>query len=167
MRQIQVPFIADFEEVDLDTALELEGARFQVDQVNWPAACPYAPLCAGRIARTEDALVVDFRVSGLDLRALNTEDNGSQWEDSCVEVFIENPDGSEYYNFEINPIGKILAAKGPGRADRVKRPAEEMAAGVRRRHLGLARDGADPVRTRGRGPGKPSGETACEFLQVR
>ena len=99
MRQIQVPFIADFEEVDLDTALELEGARFQVDQVNWPAAFPYAPLCAGRIARTEDALVVDFRVSGLDLRALN---------------------------FEINPIGKILAAKGPGRADRVKRPAEEM-----------------------------------------
>ena len=86
MRQIQVPFIADFEEVDLDTALELEGARFQVDQVNWPAAFPYAPLCAGRIARTEDALVVDFRVSGLDLRALNTEDNGSQWEDSCVEV---------------------------------------------------------------------------------
>ena len=126
MRQIQVPYIADFEEVDLDTALELEGARFQVDQVNWPAAFPYAPLCAGRIARTEDALVVDFRVSGLDLRALNTEDNGSQWEDSCVEVFIENPDGSEYYNFEINPIGKILAAKGPGRADRVKRPAGEM-----------------------------------------
>ena len=59
MRQIQVPFIADFEEVDLDTALELEGARFQVDQVNWPAAFPYAPLCAGRIARTEDALVVE------------------------------------------------------------------------------------------------------------
>ena len=111
MRQIQVPFIADFEEVDLDTALELEGARFQVDQVNWPAAFPYAPLCAGRIARTEDALVVDFRVSGLDLRALNTEDNGSQWEDSCVEVFIENPDGSEYYT---------------GREGRVKRPAEEM-----------------------------------------
>ena len=126
MRQIQVPFIADFEEVDLDTALELEGARFQVDQVNWPAAFPYAPLCAGRIARTEDALVVDFRVSGLDLRALNTEDNGSQWEDSCVEVFIENPDGSEYYNFEINPIGKILAAKGASRENRVKRPAEEM-----------------------------------------
>ena len=127
MRTLQVPFIADFEEVDLDTALELEGTRFQVDQVNWPESFPYAPLCAGRVARTEDALVVDFRVSGLDLRALNTEDNGTQWEDSCVEVFLENPDGSEYYNFEINPIGKVLAAKGPGREGRVKRPAEEMA----------------------------------------
>ena len=40
MRTLQVPFIADFEEVDLDTALELEGARFQVDQVNWPATFP-------------------------------------------------------------------------------------------------------------------------------
>ena len=81
MKKIQVPFIADFEEVDLDTALELEGARFLVDQVNWPSEFPYAPFCAGRIARTEDALIVDFRVSGLDLRAQNLEDNGSQWED--------------------------------------------------------------------------------------
>ena len=126
MKQIRVPLIADFEELDLDTALELHGARFQVDQVNWPAAFPYAPLCAGRIARTEDALIVDFRVSGLDLRALNTEDNGRQWEDSCVEVFLGDPDGSEYYNFEINPLGKVLAAHGPGRENRAKRPAEEM-----------------------------------------
>lgn len=127
MRTLRVPLIADFEEVDLDTALELEGARFQVDQVNWPAEFPYAPLCAGRIARTEESLVVDFRVSGLDLRAQNTEDNGTQWEDSCVEFFVENPDGSEYYNFEVNPLGKVLAAKGAGRDNRVKRPAEEMA----------------------------------------
>ena len=127
MRSLRVPFIADFEEVDLDTALELEGARFQVDQVNWPATYPYAPLCAGRIARTEESLIVDFRVSGLDIRAQNTEDNGKQWEDSCVEFFVENPDGSEYYNFEVNPLGKVLAARGAGRENRVKRPAEEMA----------------------------------------
>lgn len=126
MKTIRVPFIADFEEVDLDTALELEGARFQVDQVNWPSEYPYAPFCAGRLARTEDALIVDFRVSGLDLRARNTEDNGTQWEDSCVEAFFENPDGSEYYNFEINPLGKVLAACGASRNDRVKRPAGEM-----------------------------------------
>ena len=126
MRQIRVPLIADFEELDLDTALELHGAPFQVDQVNWPADFPYAPFCAGRIARTEEGLIVDFRVSGLDLRALNTEDNGRQWEDSCVEVFLGNPDGSEYYNFEINPLGKVLAAKGPGLENRAKRPAEEM-----------------------------------------
>ena len=131
MKTLRVPLIPDFEEVDMDTALELEGARFLVDQVNWPAEYPYAPLCGGRIARTEDSLVVDFRVSGLDLRARNTEDNGTQWEDSCVELFVENPDGSEYYNFEVNPLGKVLAARGSGRGDRVKRPAEEMAAILR------------------------------------
>lgn len=126
MKTLDVPLLTGLEELDLDTALELQGKRFDVDRVNWPGAYPYAPVCAGRIARTEDALVVDFRVSGLDLRARNLEDNGRQWEDSCVEIFLEDPSGAEYYNFEINPLGKVLAACGPGRENRVRRPAEEM-----------------------------------------
>ncbi len=117
---------------DLDTALELQGARFDVACVNWPADFPYAPLCSGRVARTRDALVVDFRVSGLDLRAQNTADNGRQWEDSCVEVFIQDPSKADYYNFEINALGKVLACSGPSREGRVKRPEEEMAAIERR-----------------------------------
>ena len=125
MKTLRVP-IADFENLDLDSALELQGARFDVDCVNWPAEFPYAPICTGRIARTEDSFVVDFRVSGLDLRAQNTEDNGRQWEDSCVEFFVEDPDGSVYYNFEINPLGKVLAAEGSSRNGRVTRPADEM-----------------------------------------
>lgn len=125
IKKLNVPLV-DFENQDLDTAMELGGARFDVDRLNWPEAFPYAPLCCGRIARTEDALVVDFRVSGLDLRAQNTEDNGRQWEDSCVEVFIEDPDGSCYYNFEINALGKVLAATGADRHNRQTRPAEEM-----------------------------------------
>ena len=118
--------LADFENQDLDTVLELSGARFDVDCVNWPEAFPYAPLCGGRIARTQDALVVDFRVSGLDLRARNTEDNGRQWEDSCVEVFIQDPEDGNYYNFEINALGKVLACTGPDRHNRTPRPVEEM-----------------------------------------
>ena len=69
---------------------------------------------------------MDFRVSGLDLRVANLSDNGRQWEDSCVEVFIQDPDGSKYYNFEINAIGKVLACSGATREGRVARPAEEM-----------------------------------------
>ena len=124
-KSLSVPLI-DLENQDLDTALELSGARFDVDCVNWPEAFPYAPLCGGRVARTRDALVVDFRVSGLDLRARNTADNGRQWEDSCVEVFIQDPDGDPYYNFEINALGKVLACSGPERHNRTPRPAEEM-----------------------------------------
>ena len=126
MKTLTIPFIPEDLDLDLDTALELYGARFQVDQVDWPSEYPYAPLCAGRIARTGEGLLVDFRVSGLDLRAQNLEDNGSQWEDSCCEFFVENPDGSEYYNFEINPLGKVLAAAGPDRNNRVRRPSDEM-----------------------------------------
>lgn len=125
MNKINVP-LADFENQDLDTALELDGARFDVECVNWPETFAYAPLCSGRIARTQDALVVDFRVSGLDLRAQNLTDNGRQWEDSCVEVFIKDPEEDTYYNFEINALGKVLACSGADRHGRVARPAEEM-----------------------------------------
>lgn len=125
MKILNVPLVS-FDTQDLDSVMELEAARFDVNTVNWPSEFPYAPLCAGRIARTEGSLVVDFRVSGLDLRAENKEDNGSQWEDSCVEFFVENPDGSEYYNFEINALGKVLACCGPDRSHRTKRPQEEM-----------------------------------------
>lgn len=111
---------------DLDTALELGAARIDIDCVNWPEQFPYAPLCSARVARTEEALVVDFRVSGLDLRVQNTQDNGRQWEDSCVEFFVQDPDGSCYYNFEINALGKVLACKGPDRHNREARPEEEM-----------------------------------------
>ncbi len=109
MTSLCVPFI-NTEKQDLETALELGGARFDVQCANWPETFPYTPFCSGRVARTKDALVVDFRVSGLDLRAQNTEDNGRQWEDSCVEVFIKDPEKADYYNFEINALGKVLAS---------------------------------------------------------
>ena len=125
MTCLKVPFISG-ETQDLDTALELGGARFDVNCVNWPETFPYAPFCSGRIARTQDALVVDFRVSGLDLRTRNTEDNGRQWEDSCVEVFIKDPVKADYYNFEINALGKVLACYGPTREGRARRPESEM-----------------------------------------
>ena len=123
MTSLHVPLI---DPQDLDTALELGGARFDVHCVNWPQTFPYAPLCSGRVARTKDALVVDFRVSGLDLRAQNTQDNGRQWEDSCVEVFIKDPEKADYYNFEINALGKVLACFGPTREGRTRRPEEDM-----------------------------------------
>ena len=125
IRSLNVPLV-DFVTRDLDTALEMDGARFCVDTVNWPAQYPYAPICNGPLARTADALVVDFRVSGLDLRIQNLTDNGRQWEDSCVEFFVQDPDGSVYYNFEINPLGKVLACSGPDRHHRTPRPPEEM-----------------------------------------
>jgi len=126
MNRISIPLV-NLADLDLDTAMELGGTRIDIECVNWPETFPYAPLCSARLARTQDALVVDFRVSGLDLRVQNTEDNGRQWEDSCVEVFIQDPGQKTYYNFEINALGKVLACCGEDRYNRVARPAEEMA----------------------------------------
>ena len=132
MTSLCVPFI-DTEKQDLETALELGGARFDVQCANWPETFPYTPFCGGRGARTKDALVVDFRVSGMDLRAQNTEDNGRQWEDSCVEVFIQDPEKADYYNFEINAL--VLACYGPVREGRTRRPQEQMEQILRFGHL--------------------------------
>lgn len=125
MNSLCIPLLKSLGHTDLDTALELEGARFMVDRVNWPDAFPYAPFCGGRIARTRESLVVDFRVSGLDLRVQNLEDGGSVWEDSCCEIFIQAPDGTEYFNFEVNAAGKMVVCHGPGRSGRIPVPAED------------------------------------------
>ena len=126
MKTLRIPLLKSLETNDLDTALELEGARFSVDQCNWPDDFPYSPFCNGRIARTEDALVVDFRVSGLDLRVQNLQDGGRSWEDSCCEIFLQATGSAEYCNFEVNAAGKMTAARGTGRGDRVSLKPEEF-----------------------------------------
>lgn len=126
MKTLRIPLLQNLEEQDLDSALELGGQPFRVDTVNWPDEFPYAPLCAGRIARTEESLVVDFRVSGLDLRVQNLADCGRSWEDSCVEIFLQAPGSPVYYNFESNPAGRLTAACGSGRNDRKALSQEDL-----------------------------------------
>ena len=122
---VHVPLIEGGE--DILKTLELQGARFDVCQVNWPESFPYAPLCAGRIARTRDALVVSWRVSGLGLTVRNTADDGSIWEDSCCEVFVKDPAAADYYNIEVNAAGFLLVGRGPDRNNRVRLPLESIA----------------------------------------
>ena len=40
MKTLTIPLLRTLETNDLDTALELEGARFSVDQCNWPESFP-------------------------------------------------------------------------------------------------------------------------------
>ena len=53
----------------------------------------------------------------MDLRAKAMEDNGPVWEDSCCEFFVGDPSDGTYYNFEMNCIGTLLAAKRKSRTD--------------------------------------------------
>lgn len=120
---LRIPLLEQADE----KALELNGARFDVCNVNWPGEFPYAPICAGRIGRTRDALVVSWRVSGLDLTVRNTADGGTIWEDSCCELFLQAPGEDKYYNIEVNAAGILLVGCGTGRGDRVLLPPQVMA----------------------------------------
>ena len=131
MKKLRIPLLQNLEEQDLDTALELGGETFRIETVNWPSEYPYAPFCAGRIGRTYDSLVIDFRVSGLDLRVQNMSDRGRIWEDSTCEFFVQVPGSEEYFNFEVNAAGRLIAARGTGRGDRVFLPDEAFGQIVR------------------------------------
>ena len=64
--------------------LDEEKVAFQpVNPVNW-AAFPYTPDVEFRIAHTEDAILLHFKVREASVRAVAGHDNGPVWEDACV-----------------------------------------------------------------------------------
>ena len=95
----------------------LKVAPNPVACVNWPEEFPYAPAVSVRVANSEDALVLMFEVEENHVKAVAMENNGNVWEDSCVEFFISNPAGEGYFNFEMNCIGTMLAAKRKTKTD--------------------------------------------------
>ena len=120
-RILQVPLLREAAEV------ETFGQPFSVDRVNWPESFPFAPSCTGHIGYTAEAIVVNFRVSGPDLRAVNLTDDGRSWEDSACECFLQVPGSEEYFNFEMNPAGVLVAAHGPDVHHRTSIGPEEFA----------------------------------------
>ena len=120
MKRLNVPFLEDLEKEDFHTlALNMEtgAAKGYIDTICWPDDYPYAPDAVFSIARSRTHLVIQYRVTGLDLRAKALDDNGPVWEDSCCEFFVSDPADSTYYNFEMNCIGTLLASKRKSREE--------------------------------------------------
>ena len=121
-KTLEIPFIPSLETLDseaLDLILEERGAKACIGSVNWPDAFPYMPDCNVTAAHDGKNLALMFHVRGLDLRAMETADNGRIWEDSCVEFFVQDATGNgEYHNFELNCAGVLLAAHGKDRHER-------------------------------------------------
>ena len=87
---------------------------------------------------TADYLTVRFTVEEPSdcFRAEVKEDNGRSWEDSCVEIFLQNPvNPSEYFNFETTSRGYMLAARGPDRNSREVLPQTEIDSVIRTKEL--------------------------------
>lgn len=98
--------------------LDKEKIPFQpIDTVNW-ANYPYCPDVQFRIAYTDNAFLLHYKVKEAAVRAVAGKDNGPVWEDACVEFFsIPAADGI-YYNIECNCAGRLLVGAGEGRANR-------------------------------------------------
>ena len=64
------------------------------------------------------------------------ENNGHSWEDSCVEIFLQNPTNpEEYFNFEITSRGFMLAAKGKDRNNRTPIPQADADKVIRTKQI--------------------------------
>lgn len=106
--------------------LDKEKVDFQpINTVNWEAF-PYQPEVQFRIAHTDDAILVHYKVKEASVRAVVTGDNGAVWEDACVEFFSIPAGDGIYYNVECNCVGTLLIGAGAGRSNREHAPQEVM-----------------------------------------
>ena len=122
---------------DAGRELDRAGVEFRpIDCVNWQETYPFKPGVRFRIAHTGNSIVIQFRVNEPTVRAVAQGDNGRVWEDSCVEFFMESPDGNGYVNVECNCAGTLLVASGPDRDHRTPLSPEQLTAIDRHSTLG-------------------------------
>ncbi len=137
MKSLKVPFVEGLDSMmsrRFEMTMESEAARTSIGTVNWPDY-PYRPRVSFMVARSSERIYIMYYVTCLDLRATVMEDNGPVWEDSCCEFFVADPTDGTYYNFELNCIGTLLAAKRTGRNDAVHFGPEAMKRIVRQTSL--------------------------------
>jgi len=112
MRTLQVPRqnVSQLETIfDKIKILHEAGAEALIDQVNWKDDFPKSLPVTVRVAHDGETLYLYYTVIGEAVRAVNTEDFGSVWEDSCVEFFMQREGESIYRNFECNILGVLLS----------------------------------------------------------
>lgn len=106
---------------------------------NWPQNQKIQlPSVTADFSKTAEYIEVYFTVEEPEecFRAEVREDNGHSWEDSCVEIFLQNPaKPEEYFNFETTSRGYLLAAHGPDRNNRETLNTEQIAKVIRTKQL--------------------------------
>ena len=115
---VEKPSAAQIEE-----AMNAKNVEYnQIACVNWEGYNgDYNPDVKFRIAYTEKEIYLQYVVTENDIKAVYGEDAGSKpYTDSCVEFFAIPGEGGEYYNLEMNCIGKGTFAGGAQRTDRTR-----------------------------------------------
>ena len=138
MKQTDIPFIEGLENMPFDILYETMsrcGAAQRAECVPW-SEYPYLPQVRFSLAASRSHLFVCWSVRGEGLKALFGNDQEPVWQDSCVETFIAAPDGSGYFNFEMNCIGTLLAAHQRARGvDTVRLEPQQMTSVIRHTSL--------------------------------
>lgn len=96
--------------------LEQQSILHSISTLNWDDF-QYRPKVKFRIAHVKDEIWLKYYVDEKHILARETNINGDVYKDSCVEFFIALGE-KDYYNLEINCIGTIHLAYGPGRHNR-------------------------------------------------
>ena len=96
--------------------LETKTVTNPIDTINWKEFS-YRPGLKFRIGHVGNEIWLKYYVKEDHVLAQETNTNGAVHKDSCVEFFV-SVDGENYYNFELNCIGTIHLAHGPGRENR-------------------------------------------------
>lgn len=124
--------ISQYETVfDKIKLLNEAGLHLSIDKVNWPNEFPKTLPVSVHIAHDNQKIYLYYQVEGEELRAVNTKDFMSVWEDSCVEFFMQRKGEKTYRNFEFNVHGVLLASKHETRSSSEKF-SEELMSSIKR-----------------------------------
>lgn len=115
---ITAPQVGGWEDID-------RFAKGEVGVVNW-AEYPFKPCTTFAMAHTEEALLVRFEVEEEHVVGRSVQTHGPVYRDSCVEFFVREPQTDHYYNFEMNCIGTVLAARRLSRSQKEYLSAGQM-----------------------------------------
>lgn len=133
-KSLLIPYLKELDSKTLDEAMSIieeRGSRCSIDSLNWPNEYPYHPLTVVNVAHSDEAIYLDYFVRCNYLRAINSENNTPVWEDSSVSFFIRPMADGDYWNFDINCIGAINAARRITRRP-VERLSDDEIASIKR-----------------------------------
>lgn len=108
-----IPFVPVLDALDLSSqemVMETKALRIPIMIANWPDQFPYIPITIADLAYSTKGIYCRFWSKGVGLKASYTEDGDRVHEDSCVEIFLQAPNDSRYFNFEFNCIGTCDAS---------------------------------------------------------
>jgi hypothetical protein len=119
MNQLVIQRLSGKKSVSVSEAghiLDTQTINNRVNVLNWKKFT-YQPKVNFRIAHIQNEIWLKFEVNEKYILAQETHVNGAVHKDSCVEFFV-SLDGLNYYNLEVNCIGTVHLAYGPGRGNR-------------------------------------------------